>query len=83
MSSRFNVDIMMLCFSAMDHARKLKFSSYVHLLSIKNVSISLRLSDSLQCRRLLFLRMGAIFQLWSLYNQSGRSISQLWNIIGR
>ena len=30
----------------MDNARKLKFSSYVHLPSInKNVSISLRLSD--------------------------------------
>ena len=28
---RFNVDIMMLCISAMDHARKLNFSSYVYL----------------------------------------------------
>ena len=27
----FNVDIMMLNISAIDHARKLKFSSYVHL----------------------------------------------------
>ena len=28
---RFNVDIMMLYISAMDHARKSQFSSYVHL----------------------------------------------------
>ena len=28
---RVNVDNMMLYISAMDHARKLKFSSYVHL----------------------------------------------------
>ena len=27
----FNVDIMMLYISAMDQARKLRFSSYVHL----------------------------------------------------
>ena len=27
----FNVNIMMLYISGMDHARKLKFSSYVHL----------------------------------------------------
>ena len=26
-----NVDIMMLYFSAMDHARKIKLNSYVHL----------------------------------------------------
>ena len=34
----------------MDHAGKLKFGSYVHLPSSKNVSMSLRLSDSAQCR---------------------------------
>ena len=39
----FNVDIMMLYISAMDHVRKLKFSSYV--------SISLCFSDSIHCRR--------------------------------
>ena len=32
----FNVDIMLLYISAMDYARKLKFSSYVHLPSINN-----------------------------------------------
>ena len=42
--------LMILCISAMDHARNLKFSTYVHLTSIK-VPISLRLKDSLQCRR--------------------------------
>ena len=42
---------MMLYISAIDHARKLKFSSYIHLPSTKNVSISLHLSDSVQCRR--------------------------------
>ena len=34
---RFNVDIMMLYISAMDHARKFKFSSYVHLPSINKM----------------------------------------------
>ena len=50
---RFNVDIMMLHISAIDHASKLKFSSYFRLQSIckQNVSISLRFSDSAQCRR--------------------------------
>ena len=33
----FNVDIMMLYISAMDHARKLKFSSHVHLPSINKM----------------------------------------------
>ena len=41
-----NVDNIMLYISAMDHARKIKFSSYVHLPSIsKTFSISLRLID--------------------------------------
>ena len=53
---------MMLYISAMDHARKLKFSSYVLLPSIKqNVLISLRLSDSGKCRR------GYYFRAWVLY----------------
>ena len=34
---RFNADIMTLYFSAMDQARKLKFSSYVHLPSINKI----------------------------------------------
>ena len=34
---RFNVDIMMLYISGRDHARKLKFSSYVHPPSINNM----------------------------------------------
>ena len=34
---RFNVDIKMLYTSAMEHARKLKFSSYVHLPSINKM----------------------------------------------
>ena len=34
---RFNVDIMMLCISAMDHARKPKSSSTVHLPSINTM----------------------------------------------
>ena len=33
----YNVDIMILYTSAMDHARKLKFSSYVHLPSINKM----------------------------------------------
>ena len=44
-----SVLILMLYISAIDHARKLKFSSYVHLPSIKqNVLISLHLIDSAQ-----------------------------------
>ena len=43
----------------MDYARKLKFSSYVHLPSInKKVSILLHLIDSVKCRR------GYYFQAW-------------------
>ena len=34
---RFDIDIMMLNISARDHARKLKFSSYVHLPSINKM----------------------------------------------
>ena len=34
---RFNADIMMLYISAMDHANKLKFSSYVHPPSINKM----------------------------------------------
>ena len=39
----FNVGIMMLYISAMDHARKLKFSSYVHLPSVNKTFQYLRL----------------------------------------
>ena len=52
----------------MDHAKMLKCSSYVHLPSIKNVSISLRfviLSHSVQCRR------GNYFRAWLLYFSFG------------
>ena len=50
---------MMLYISCRDHAGKLKFSSYVHLPSInKNVSISLRLSDSMRCRRHIIFEHG-------------------------
>ena len=54
----------------MDHARKLKFSSYVHLPSInKNVSISLCLSDSVQCRRRYFFRaFGIYFSFGNCYD---------------
>ena len=53
---------MMLYIFIRDHARKIKFSSYVHLPSInKNVSIWLRLSDSVQCRRRYY------FRVWVLY----------------
>ena len=52
----------------MDPARKLKFSSYVHMPSIKqNVLISLRLSDSVRCRR------GYYFRAWALYLGFGTS----------
>ena len=34
---RFNVDIIMLFISGRDHARKLKFSIYVHLPSINKM----------------------------------------------
>ena len=34
---RFNVDIMKLYISGRDHARKLKFSSYVHLPSVNKI----------------------------------------------
>ena len=45
---------MMLYISAMDHARKLKFSSYIQQPYYKQnvtVSVSLRFSDSIQCKR--------------------------------
>ena len=50
----FNVDIMMFYrpISAMDHARKLKFSIYAQLPSINKMF--LYLSDSIQCRDYYF-----------------------------
>ena len=56
---------MMLYISVRDHARKLKFSSYVDLPSINKMSISLSLTDSVRCRRgyyfarVLYLSFGA------------------------
>ena len=49
----------------MDRARKFKFSRYIHPPPTnKNDSISLHLSDSVQCtERLLFSSMSAIFDL--------------------
>ena len=62
--------MMNLYIAASDHARKLKFSNYVKPAIYKqNVSISLLLSDSLQCRRGLYFRaysVSAISQLWDL-----------------
>ena len=50
----------------MDHARKLKFSYYVHLPSInKKVSILLHLIDSVKCRR------GYYIQAWVQYFSCG------------
>ena len=37
LARRFNVGIMMLYISVVDHARKLKFSIYVHLPSINKI----------------------------------------------
>ena len=54
-----NILIMTLYISALGHARKLKFSSYVHLPSINKITL-LRLNDSVQCRR------GYYFQAWAL-----------------
>ena len=36
---RLNVDIMELFILAVDHARTLKFTSYIHLLTLKNLNI--------------------------------------------
>ena len=52
---RVDADIMKLCISDMDHGRKLICSSYVHLPSINKISQSLRLSDSVLCKRGLYL----------------------------
>ena len=59
----FNVDILKLDILALGHARKLKFSSYVHLPSMNqlNITISSLLSDSVQCRRDLH------FLAWALH----------------
>ena len=52
----------------MDNARKLKFSSYVHLPFRKyNFLISLCLSDSVQCRRGYYLRARAIYLSFGPY----------------
>ena len=56
----------------MDHARKLKFSSYVHLPSIKkHISISSHVSDFVQYRR------GLYFRAWTLYLRFGTHVRML------
>ena len=60
---RFNVDIMMLYILALDHARKLKFCSYIHLPSI-NKMFQYRYA-SVRCRR------GYYFCAWVLYFSFG------------
>ena len=60
----FNVDIIKLYISALDEARKLKFRYCVNLPFIncyKNVAMSLRLSDSVQCGK------GLYFLVYVLY----------------
>ena len=50
---------MMLYISVRDHARKLKFSSYVHLPSIKKMfQYRYALSDSVRCRRSYYFEHG-------------------------
>ena len=51
--------VMMLYISAIDHARELKFSSYVHLPSINHMF--LRLSDSVKCTRGYYFRARALY----------------------
>ena len=55
----------------MDHARILKFSSYVHLPPL-NKMIQYPYARVILCsigdKRLLFSSMGAIFQLWNILN---------------
>ena len=63
-SRHFNADNMKVNISAMDHARKLTFSSYTGIYK-QNVSLSLRLSDSVHCRRVLYLLP------WELYLSFG------------
>ena len=53
------IDIMMLYISVRDHARKIKFCSYVHLQSTN------KMSDSDMCRR------GYYFRIWVLYFSFG------------
>ena len=49
-----NVDIMKLYTSDIDHARKLTFSSCLSDIYKQNVTIQLRLIDSVQCWRGLY-----------------------------
>ena len=60
-SRRFNVDASKLYISFVVHARKLLFSSNVHLPSITKCINIVMLEE-----RVLFLNMGAIFQLWNI-----------------
>ena len=46
--------------SALDHARKLKFSNYVHLPSTTKCP-NIVASDSVQCRKGLYFRAGVIY----------------------
>ena len=65
---RLNVDIIMLYISANGSCQEVTIQQLCSSATRKqNNSISLPLSDSVQCRvRLLFSIMGAIFQLWNI-----------------
>ena len=66
---------MMLYISAMDHARNLKFSSYVHLPSVNKM---------FQYKLLILLRMSEFMTCSERFNMfSEGSLSQLWNTVGR
>ena len=64
---RFNVDILMLYFSAVDHARKSNFSSYVHLPSINKIS-QYRYTRAILCNvaEVISFKHGRYFQLWNI-----------------
>ena len=49
----FNVEIILLCISAIDNAKKLKFSSYVHLAILTQFNPLRQLSDFRKCRQLI------------------------------
>ena len=67
---------MILYISAMDHARKLKLSSYVHLPSInKMFRYQLRLSD------FVLLKRGYYFRAWALYLSFGKMLTFSSNVL--
>ena len=67
---RCNVDIMMLHISAMDHARKLQFSSYVHLPPVNKIF-------PYRYTPVILRGVGEAIIL-----EHGCYIFQLWNILG-